>query len=296
MRNTPRATGNHAKMNKSASDYEREIDEAVLFVKSRSQRPWRTLLVLGSGLGALADQVVDPVHIPYADVPHFAQSTVPGHSGRFVIGDLFGTPVAVMQGRVHFYEGHRMWQVALPVRVAKRMGAQTMIVTNAAGGVNRSFSVADLMLITDHINFLGMAGVNPLIGPNLDAFGPRFPEMTTAYDAALQTLARNVAAQRAVPLQEGVYFGLAGPGFESPAEIRFLRAIGADAVGMSTVNEVLVARHCGIRVLGFSGITNVARLSADEGEPPTHEEVMTSSVVIGPKLQSVLTGVLEALR
>jgi purine-nucleoside phosphorylase len=282
-------------MNKTVSDFEREIDEAVNYVRSRSERPWRTLIVLGSGLGALADQVADPVYIAYADIPNFARSTVPGHSGRFVIGELFGKPVAVMQGRVHFYEGHPMWQVALPVRVAKRMGAETLIVTNAAGGVNRGFNVADLMLITDHINFLGMAGVNPLIGPNLDSFGPRFPEMTTAYDAGLQALAQRVAAERGVPIQQGVYFGLSGPGFESPAEIRFLRAIGADAVGMSTVNEVLVARHCGIRVLGFSGITNVARLSQDEGEPPTHEEVMTSSVVIAPKLLSVVTGVLEAL-
>jgi purine-nucleoside phosphorylase len=282
-------------MNKTVSDFEREIDEAVNYVRSRSERPWRTLIVLGSGLGALADQVADPVYIAYADIPNFARSTVPGHSGRFVIGELFGKPVAVMQGRVHFYEGHPMWQVALPVRVAKRMGAETLIVTNAAGGVNRGFNVADLMLITDHINFLGMAGVNPLIGPNLNSFGPRFPEMTTAYDAGLQALAQRVAAERGVPIQQGVYFGLSGPGFESPAEIRFLRAIGADAVGMSTVNEVLVARHCGIRVLGFSGITNVARLSQDEGEPPTHEEVMTSSVVIAPKLLSVVTGVLEAL-
>jgi purine-nucleoside phosphorylase len=279
----------------TASELEHRIDEAVEYIRSRSARPWRTLIVLGSGLGALAEQVADPVYVPYADVPHFAKSTVPGHSGRFVIGTLFGKVVAVMQGRVHFYEGHPMWQVALPVRVAKRMGAHTMIVTNAAGGVNRSFNVADLMLITDHINFLGMAGVNPLIGPNLDSFGMRFPEMTTAYDAGLQALARQVAVDRGVPMQEGVYFGLSGPGFESPAEIRMLRAIGADAVGMSTVNEVLVARHSGLRVLGFSGITNVARLSPDEGEPPTHEEVMTSSVIIAPKLLSVVTGVLEAL-
>jgi purine-nucleoside phosphorylase len=236
------------------------------------------------------------VHIPYADIPNFARSTVSGHSGRFVIGDLFGVPVAVMQGRVHFYEGHPMWQVALPVRVAKRMGAETMIVTNAAGGINRGFSVGDLMMITDHINLLGMSGANPLMGQNLDSFGPRFPEMTTAYDGALQTLARSVAQSRGVPMQSGVYLGLSGPQFESPAEIRFMRTIGADAVGMSTVNEVLIARHGGMRVLGFSGITNVARLSADEGEPPTHEEVMTSSVIIAPKLQSVLTGVLQELR
>jgi purine-nucleoside phosphorylase len=279
----------------SEEESEARIAQAVAYVRTRSQRPWRVLLVLGSGLGALADQVSDPVHISYADIPNFARSTVPGHSGRFVIGDLFGVPVAVMQGRVHFYEGHPMWQVGLPVRVAKRMGAEIMIVTNAAGGVNRDFEVADLMLIADHINMLGMSGANPLVGPNLDSFGPRFPEMTTAYDAALQQLAKSVAQERQVPLQSGVYFGLSGPQFESPAEIRFLRGIGADAVGMSTVNEVLIARHSGMRVLGFSGITNVARLSADEGEPPTHEEVMTASVIIAPKLQSILTGVLQGL-
>lgn len=272
------------------------IDEAVAYVKSRSQREWRVLIVLGSGLGSLADEIVDPVYIPYADIPNFAHSTVVGHTGRFVIGDLLGVPVAAMQGRVHFYEGHPMWQVALPVRVARKMGAQTLIVTNAAGGINRAFQVADLMLIRDHINFLGMAGVNPLIGPNLDEFGVRFPEMTTAYDSELCALARRVAAEHNVPMQEGVYIGLSGPFFESPAEIRFLRVVGADAVGMSTVNEVLAARHSGMKVLGFSGITNVARLSADEGEPPSHEEVNESAKIIAPKLLSVLRGVIQALR
>jgi purine-nucleoside phosphorylase len=179
-----------------------------------------------------------------------------------------------------------MWQVTLPVRVGRRLGAETLIVTNAAGGINRSFEVADLMLISDHVNFLGMAGVNPLIGPNLDSFGTRFPEMTTAYDAELRALAKRVAAENQVPLQEGVYFGLSGPAFETPAELRFLRAVGADAVGMSTVNEVLVARHSGMKVLGFSGITNTARLSPDEGEPPSHEEVTTASVVCWHRWQN----------
>lgn len=276
-------------------DQEQAINEAVAYVRSRAPRDWRVMIVLGSGLGPLADEVQNPVYVPYSEIPHFAHSTVPGHSGRFVIGDLLGVPVGVMQGRVHYYEGHPMWQVGLPVRVGRRMGAETLIVTNAAGGINRNFGVADLMLINDHINLLGMAGANPLMGPNLDSFGPRFPEMTTAYDGELRALAKRVAAERNVPLQEGVYFGLAGPFFETPAEIRFLRTIGADAVGMSTVNEVVVARHSGMRVLGFSGITNVARLSADEGEPPSHEEVMTASVSISPKLLAVVRGVLESL-
>ena len=201
-----------------------------------------------------------------------------------------------MQGRVHFYEGHSMEQVALPVRVAHAMGAHTFIVTNAAGGINRGFEVADLMLITDHINFLGMAGNNPLMGSNDDALGPRFPELTTAYDAALRGLARAVATEQNVPMQEGVYFGLSGPFFETPAELRFLRVIGADAVGMSTVNEVVAARHMGMRVLGFSGITNVARLTSDEGEPPNHEEVMAAAPKIAPKLQTIVLGVLEKLQ
>lgn len=275
---------------------EAQIAEAVAYVKARTgAREWRVLMVLGSGLGPLADEVQNAVSIPYGEIPHFAQSTVHGHSGRFVIGDLMGVPVAVMAGRVHFYEGHSMAQVALPVRVAKRMGAQTMIVTNAAGGINRAFAVGDLMLITDHINFLGMAGNNPLVGPNLESFGTRFPEMTTAYDTGLQTLARAAAAAHGITLREGVYAGLSGPNFETPAEIRFFRTVGADAVGMSTVNEVMIARHSGIRVLGFSSITNVARLSVDEGEPPSHEEVNAASVTIAPKMSAVIRGVLAAI-
>jgi purine-nucleoside phosphorylase len=249
-------------------------------------------MVLGSGLGALADEVHEPIHVPYSDVPGFARSTVQGHKGRFVLGTMHGIPVAVMQGRMHFYEGHPLWQITLPVRVAKAMGAKAMVITNAAGGINRDFNIADVMLINDHINFIGMAGNNPLIGPNLDEQGPRFPEMTTAYDASLREAALAVAKEAGVDLKQGVYAGLAGPFFETPAELRFLRAIGADAVGMSTVNEVVVARHAGIRVLGLSGITNVARLSADEGAPPTHDEVMEAGVTIAPKMFSIIRGVI----
>lgn len=274
----------------------RQIQQAADAVRAKAKRDWRVFIVLGSGLGPLADEVENPIYVPYDEIPGFAQSTVHGHAGRFVIGDLLGVPVGVMQGRVHYYEGHPIGQVGLPVRVARAMGAETMIVTNAAGGINRNFQVADLMLITDHINFLGMAGQNPLIGPNDDSLGPRFPEMTTAYDAGLRDLALRAAQEANVPLQQGVYFGLAGPCFETPAELRFMRAIGADAVGMSTVNEVMVARHGGMKVLGFSGITNVARLAADEGPPPSHEEVNESSLKITPKLLSVVRGVLRQLR
>lgn len=277
------------------TDLSNQIDQAVAAVRAKASRDWRVFIVLGTGLGPLADEVENPIYVPYSEIPGFAVSTVHGHAGRFVIGDLLGVPVGVMQGRVHFYEGHPMSQVALPVRVARAMGAQTMIVTNAAGGINRNFQVADLMLITDHINMLGIAGNNPLIGPNDDNLGPRFPEMTTAYDIGLQEMARRAAQNAKVSLQEGVYFGLAGPFFETPAELRFMRAMGADAVGMSTVNEVLVARHGGMKVLGFSGITNVARLSADEGPPPSHEEVNESSHIISPKLLSVVRGVLREM-
>jgi purine-nucleoside phosphorylase len=253
--------------------------------------------VLGSGLGALADEVEAAVRIPYADIPGFAPATVQGHRGQLVIGKLAGVTVAVMQGRTHFYEGHPLWRVTLPVRVARLMGADTMIITNAAGGINRDFQVADLMLITDHINLVGMAGHHPLIGPNLEEFGPRFPEMTTAYDRGLRDCAMQVACQANITLRQGVYACVAGPSFETPAELRFLRAIGADAVGMSTAHEVTVARHAGLRVLGLSGITNVARLSAEEGEPPSHEEVMQASVQIAPRMFTIIRGVIaQALR
>ncbi len=268
---------------------------AADYLRTQDARSWQALLVLGSGLGALADDVHDAVRVPYGDIPGFARSTVHGHKGQFVIGELQGVRVAVMQGRMHYYEGHPLWQTTLPVRVAREMGATRMIITNAAGGIHRDFQIGDVMLITDHISFVGMAGMNALVGPNVDQQGPRFPEMTTAYDATFQDLAKQVAERIQVPLQRGVYAGVSGPNFESPAELRFLRMIGADAVGMSTVNEVTVARHCGIRVLGFSGITNVARLSSDEGEPPSHEEVNEAGIIIAPKMFGIIRAVLPEI-
>jgi len=268
------------------------LQAAVTYLQQRDRRSWRVLIILGSGLGALADEVEDALRIPYADIPGFAPSTVQGHKGQLVIGKLAGVTVAVMQGRMHFYEGYPLWQVTLPVRVARLMGADTMIITNAAGGINRDFRIADLMLITDHINLVGMAGHHPLIGPNLEMFGPRFPEMTTAYDRQLANCAMQAAQQAGIVLRRGVYACVAGPSFETPAELRFLRMIGADAVGMSTVHEVIVARHAGLRVLGLSGITNVARLSVDEGEPPSHEEVMQAGAQIAPRMFAVLRGVI----
>ena len=268
------------------------IDRAVAYLRNQDKRPWQVLVVLGSGLGALADDVQNATRVPYGDIPGFARSTVQGHKGQFVIGELLGVNVAVMQGRMHFYEGYPLWQTTLPVRVAREMGATAMIITNAAGGINRDFHIGDVMLITDHISFIGMAGNNALVGPNVDRQGTRFPEVTTAYDAELRNQAIQVAHDAAIDLRQGVYAGVSGPNFETPAELRFLRMVGADAVGMSTVNEVTVARHCGLRVLGFSGITNVARLSSDEGPPPTHEEVNEAGIVIAPKMFGIIRGVL----
>ncbi|RIK34217.1 MAG: purine-nucleoside phosphorylase, partial [Chloroflexi bacterium] len=214
-------------------------------------------LILGSGLGSLADAVESPTVVDYADIPHFPLSTVPGHSGRLVIGQLAGAPVCVMQGRFHYYEGYSLQQTTLPVRVMQRMGVRTLILTNAAGGLNPAFAVGDLMLVEDHINFVGMAGNNPLRGPNLDAFGPRFPAANRTYSKHLRDLALEVAARRGLTLQRGVYIMLAGPNFETPAEIRMLRILGGDAVGMSTVPEALVAHHAGMDVLAISTITNL---------------------------------------
>ncbi|MGD8967304.1 MAG: purine-nucleoside phosphorylase [Anaerolineae bacterium] len=254
----------------------------------------RVGLVLGSGLSPLAESVENSVAFPYRQLPHFPPSTVEGHAGRFVLGHLEDQPVAVMQGRAHYYEGYSMAEITFPVRVMQVLGIEMLIVTNAAGGLNSQFRAGDVMLIKDHINLIGMAGLNPLRGPNLDQFGPRFPDMSSAYDAELGALARDVAREEEIPLQEGVYICLAGPSYETIADLRFLRAIGADAVGMSTVPEVTIARHGGTRVLGLSGISNV--LPA-EGEPvvaTNHEEVLEAGKKLVPRLEAIVRGVLRA--
>lgn len=228
-------------------------------------------LILGSGLGVLAEQIENAITIPYSEIPDFPTSTVQGHAGQLVIGQLSGKTVVAMQGRFHFYEGYSMETVTFPVRVMKLLGVEKLIVTNAAGGVNKDFQPGDLMLITDHINFMP----NPLIGCNDERFGPRFPDMSTAYDRAFQQLARNVAEQQNITIQEGVYFGLTGPTYETPAEVRMVRTLGGDAVGMSTVPEVIVANHCGMRVLGISCITNMAAGILDQ--PLDHSEVIETT-------------------
>ena len=262
-------------------------------IRQRTQHQPSVGLILGSGLGALAEGVTEADVIPYADIPHWPVSTVQGHSGQLVIGRLGGASVLVMQGRSHLYEGYSGSQLALPVRVMTLLGIKTLIVTNAAGGVNQSFSPGDVMLITDHINLPGMGGHNPLMGPNIDEFGPRFPDMLHAYNPDLRAKALAVAAKRDIHLQQGVYAAVSGPTFETPAEIRFLHTIGADAVGMSTALEVAVARHGGLKVLGFSGISNKANL--DGNTATTHEEVLEAGQVIAPKLTAVIAGVLASL-
>jgi purine-nucleoside phosphorylase len=270
-----------------------QINEVVNAVRARSSRQPRVSIILGSGLNGLAESVNNPDLIPFGDLPYFPVSTVPGHAGRLVLGELEGQSVFVMQGRIHFYEGYGMAQTTLPIRVMQRLKVEILIVTNAAGGVNPSFNPGDVMLITDHLNLMGMTGQNPLIGPNLDDFGPRFPDMSQAYDRGLCDLARKTAKTEVMILREGVYAGLSGPSFESPADLRFLQGAGADAVGMSTVPEVIVARHGGMRVLGFSGISNKANL--DGSTITTHEEVIEAGTSIMPKMEKLIRGVLRQL-
>jgi purine-nucleoside phosphorylase len=270
-----------------------EIDQAADAVRERTSQHPRVGLILGSGLNDLANAVEKADVIPFGDLPNWPRSTVHGHAGRLVIGELEGQSVMVMQGRVHFYEGYSMSQITLPVRVMKRLGLEMLFVTNAAGGVNPEFVPGDVMLITDNLNMVGMSGANPLMGPNIDELGPRFPDMSRSYDTELMTLARKAAQESNITLREGVYCGLSGPSFESPADLRFLRMIGTDSVGMSTVPEVIVARHGGLRVLGFSAITNKANL--DGSTVTTHEEVFEAGKIIAPKIEKIVRGVLRAL-
>jgi purine-nucleoside phosphorylase len=273
--------------------YTREhYEEAAEHVGSQTDHKPRVGIILGSGLNPVAEAVNDADIVPYGDIPHFPRSTVEGHVGQLVLGRLGEATVMIMQGRVHFYEGYPIQQVVFPVRVMQVMGIRTLIVTNAAGGLNPIFRPGDLMLLTDHINLIGMGGANPLFGPNDPTLGPRFPDMSQAYDPDLRRIARTVARERDLPFHEGVYASVAGPSFETPAEIRFLRKIGADAVGMSTAPEVIVARHGGMRVMGFSGISNVALAEPTPGRETSHEEVLAAGQLTVPRLTSLVLGVL----
>ncbi|EOS58144.1 purine-nucleoside phosphorylase [Paenibacillus barengoltzii] len=266
------------------------IREAADYIRSRSALTPKVGLILGSGLGVLADHIEEPVSINYSDIPFFPQSTVEGHAGELLIGTVQGTPVVLMKGRFHMYEGYGPEMTAFPVRVMKELGVRTLLVTNAAGGVNTSYEPGDLMLISDHLN---LTGRNPLVGPNDEELGPRFPDMSQAYSRRLREIARKVAADKGVPLQEGVYAGLLGPTYETPAEIRMLRTLGADAVGMSTVSETIVARHAGIEVLGISCISNMAAGILDQ--PLSHQEVMETTERVREKFLSLVLSIIPEI-
>ncbi|HEY9686792.1 MAG TPA: purine-nucleoside phosphorylase [Coleofasciculaceae cyanobacterium] len=249
----------------------------------------RGAVVLGSGLGLFADTLKNAVAIDYADIPHFAQSTVQGHAGRLVIGEIApGFAIACMQGRFHYYEGYPMETVVYPIRLLRHLGAEFLVVTNAAGGIHPDFKPGDLMLIKDHLNLMGN---NPLKGPNLDFLGPRFLDMTEAYSMKLRELAVDVAEEQGVELRRGVYAGLSGPTYETPAEVRMLRTLGADAVGMSTVPEVISANHMGMEVLGISCISNVA--AGLSSKKLSHQEVMETTEQAKPRFVHLLKGILN---
>ncbi len=250
----------------------------------------KVLLILGSGLGALADEVERPVAVPYAEVPHMKHSTAPGHKGQFLFGRLAGQNVAVMQGRLHTYEGWSFADAGYPVRAARLLGIETLVVTNAAGAVNTAWSAGDIMLITDHIKLFG---VSPLCGPNVEELGPRFPDMSHVYTPALQEKARQAAGAQGLELREGVYMFFPGPQYETPAEIRAARLLGADAVGMSTVPEAIAAAHCGMEVLGFTLCTNMAAGVLEQ--PLSGEEVIAAGEAAGPKFTALVKGCLERM-
>jgi len=271
-----------------------QVMEAVAAVRSHTHEKPAIAIILGSGLGDLANEVSHATAIPYAEIPHFLRSTVPGHAGRLLLGTVEDMLVVMMQGRFHFYEGYALEALTLPVRVMHELGAHTLIVTNAAGGLNPSYRPGDFMLLSDHINLPGMAGANPLMGPNDERFGTRFPALAKAYDAGLRQLAREVASKQAdITLHEGVYVMVSGPSFETGAELKFLRAIGADAVGMSTAPEVVVARHAGMRVLGLSLITNTA--TGDDTEEVNHAEVLATADAARPRFTMLVRGILRGM-
>jgi purine-nucleoside phosphorylase len=266
------------------------IDAAVSAVRARTNATPEVALILGTGLGGLARMIERPVVVEYTDIPGFPTSTVESHAGRLLIGTLGGRSVVAMQGRFHRYEGYSLQQVTFPVRVLRALGAETLIVSNACGGMHPLWAPGELMLIADHINLLGD---NPLIGPNDDSLGPRFPDMSMPYDAQLRALAREVAAEQRITLREGVYIAVAGPSLETRAEYRALRLLGADVVGMSTVPEVIVALHGGMRVLGVSLITD--QCLPDALEPATLEKIIAVASRAEPSLTSLVTGVIERL-
>lgn len=264
-----------------------EIEEGIRFIQDRIQQKPEIGLILGSGLGVLADEIENPVFIDFQEIPHFPASTVAGHAGRLVAGTLGGKSVLAMQGRIHYYEGYTMAQVVFPVYVMKGLGISSLIVTNACGGINRTFQAGDLMVIQDHLN---LTGDHPLIGPNMERFGPRFPDMSRAYNPQYRELAKSKAEELGFTLQEGVYAGVSGPSYMTPTELIMLARVGADAIGMSTVPEVIAAAHAGIKVLGISCITDKA--VGEELEPLSHEQVMEMARQARPRFISLIKAIL----
>lgn len=247
-------------------------------------------IVLGSGLGAFVDSIEDKVEIPYEEIPYFGETTVEGHAGRLILGKVQGVEVAVLQGRYHVYEGRSLDDVVFPVRVLGTLGADTIILTNAAGGINLNYKAGELVCIEDHINFMGK---NPLIGPNVDEFGPRFPDMTYAYDPELKEVLKSVAKENNIDLKEGVYVGVLGPTYETPAEIRMFRTIGGDMVGMSTVPECIAANHMGLKVCGVSCVTNMA--AGVEKEKLKHEDIKDQALKVMEKFSTLLTQAVQEI-
>ncbi len=258
-------------------DMIRPYRETAEYIRSHIRVHPKTGIILGSGLGSLAEQIEEAQVIPYHQIPHFKHSTVAGHKGNLIAGMLEGQPVLAMQGRFHYYEGYTMQQVTFPIRVMKLLGIENLFVSNAAGGINTSFKIGDLMIIRDHINMMP----NPLIGPNNEFFGPRFPDMTRPYDRAFIRLAEDIAAKEGITLKKGVYVGLTGPSYETPAEYAFYGKHGGDAVGMSTVPEVIVARHAGLRVFGMSVITNEGYHFADDFVNDDNDVIIAANKAAG---------------
>lgn len=267
-----------------ANEIFEKVNSCVEAIRKVTDFQPRVAITLGSGLGNYAEQIDVKCEISYSDIPGFPVSTVPGHAGKFIFGYVGKVPVVCMKGRVHFYEGYDISDVVLPARVMKKLGAEILFLTNAAGGINYTFDCGDLMLITDHISVFVR---NPLIGPNIDEFGTRFPDMSCVYDKELRNIILETAVENKIPLKQGVYTQVTGPSFESPAEIRMLRTLGSDAVGMSTVVEAIAARHMGMRVCGISCISNLA--AGMLSEPLSHEDVQKAADITGPLFEKLVT-------
>ncbi|MEA1974749.1 MAG: purine-nucleoside phosphorylase [Bacillota bacterium] len=267
-----------------------KIEEAKKFLESKLIEKPEIGLILGSGLGVLADEIKNPIFVKYDDVPHFLKSTVEGHAGRFVIGELNGRQVIAMQGRFHYYEGYSMKEITFPVRLMKVIGVEKLILTNAAGGVNKNYKPGDLMVINDHINF---TGTNPLMGPNYDELGARFPDASNIYSKEIRKKIKDIAKDLNIELQEGVYMFLTGPVYETPAEVRMARVLGADAVGMSTAPEAIVAAHAGMEVAGISCITNMASGILDQ--PLNHEEVVETAAKVRSEFVTLVNSIIKIM-